>query len=99
MQACDVLASHKKRMVASHEAAIRSYLSIHGVCIFLYKNIGNSQKILSYHSKIFKEERSTSIAKVNSGRSIPKAEVTSTNSQAEVTLANFYISVLFHAIV
>ena len=39
-----------------------------------------------------------SIAKVNSGRSIPKAEVTSTNSQAEVTLANFYISVLFHAI-
>ena len=40
-----------------------------------------------------------SIAKVNSGRSIPKAEVTSANSQAEVTLANFYISVLFHAIV
>ncbi len=44
----------QKRMVASHEAAIRSYLSIHGVCIFLYKNIGNSQKILSYHSTIFK---------------------------------------------
>ena len=42
---------------------------------------------------------STSIAKVNSGRSIPKAEVTLANSQAEVTLANFYISVLFHAIV
>ena len=41
----------------------------------------------------------TSIAKVNSGRSIPKAEVTLANSQAEVTLANFYISVLFHAIV
>ena len=40
-----------------------------------------------------------SIAKVNSGRSIPKAEVTLANSQAEVTLANFYISVLFHAIV
>ena len=41
----------------------------------------------------------SSIAKVNSGRSIPKAEVTLANSQAEVTLANFYISVLFHAIV
>ena len=40
-----------------------------------------------------------SIAKVNSGRSIPKAEVTLANSQTEVTLANFYISVLFHAIV
>ena len=41
----------------------------------------------------------SSIAKVNSGRSIPKAEVTLANSQTEVTLANFYISVLFHAIV
>ena len=40
-----------------------------------------------------------SIAKVNSGRSIPKAEVTSANSQAEVTLANFYTPGLFHAIV
>ena len=30
-----------------------------------------------------------SIAKVNSGRSIPKAEVTSANSQAEVTLEIF----------
>jgi len=33
----------------------------------------------------------------NSGRSVPKAEVTSANSQTEVTLANFYISGLFHA--
>ena len=30
-----------------------------------------------------------SIAKVNSGRSIPKAEVTSANPKVEVTLANF----------
>ena len=50
-------------------------------------------------NKFFQNIKNNSIAKVNSGRSIPKAEVTLANSQAEVTLANFYISVLFHAIV
>ena len=47
----------------------------------------------------FKQFYFPSIAKVNSGQSIPKAEVTSANSQAEVTLANFYTPGLFHAIV
>jgi hypothetical protein len=37
----------------------------------------------------FWENRKISIAKVNSGRSIPKAEVTSANPKVEVTLANF----------
>ena len=60
--------------------------------------------VLYYNMSIKKETnggyfQNASIAKVNSGRSIPKAEVTLANSQTEVTLANFYISVLFHAIV
>ena len=40
---------------------------------------------LCHLSKSFK----TSIAKVNSGRSVPKAEVTLANPQVEVTPANF----------
>lgn len=36
--------SRKKRMVTSHEAAIRSFFSIHGVCIFLYNNIGTFRR-------------------------------------------------------
>ena len=35
------------------------------------------------------QKRHYSIAKVNSGRSIPKAEVTSANPKVEVTPANF----------
>lgn len=54
-----------------------------------------ARKMLTFF--IFLFFKVTSIAKVNSGRSIPKAEVTSANSQTEVTLANFYISGLFHA--
>ena len=37
----------------------------------------------------------TSIAKVNSGRSAPKAEVTLANPQVEVTLTNFTPLILF----
>ena len=39
--------------------------------------------------KIFSKKLRDSIVKVNSGRSIPKAEVTSANPKVEVTLANF----------
>ena len=67
--------------------------------VSFYSYNGQDQKKGQTFLKLFLIIFDYSIAKVNSGRSIPKAEVTLANSQAEVTLANFYISVLFHAIV
>ena len=69
-------------------------------CILTFtNNIGIWENYFIGKLKFFNLVCLASIAKVNSGRSIPKAEVTLANSQTEVTLANFYISVLFHAIV
>ena len=60
------------------------------VSVFSYIRISEIlRKSLTIIRKFLKKKDPNSIVKVNSGRSIPKAEVTSANPKVEVTLANF----------